>query len=97
LRNGFGSDLLFNPPSENQWARLARLGRWDSPYETLKIRTSENARLLELSGPRHPYWEGKLGVIIAAGAYADLILVDGNPLADLKLIADPEGKFLLIM
>ena len=63
---------------------------------TLKIATAENAELLELSGPRHPYREGKLGVI-AEGAYADLILVDGNPLEDLDLIADPEGKFLLIM
>ncbi len=96
VKIAFGSDLLFNPPSENQGAQLARLGRWYSPFEVLKIATSENAELLELSGPRHPYQEGKLGVI-AAGAYADLILVDGNPLENLDLVADPDGKFKLIM
>jgi imidazolonepropionase-like amidohydrolase len=62
----------------------------------LKIATSQNAELLELSGPRHPYREGPLGVI-ADGAYADLILVDGNPLEDLDVLADPQGKFDLIM
>ena len=67
-----------------------------SPYEVLTIATAQNAELLELSGPRHPYREGKLGVI-AEGAYADLILVDGNPLEDLDLVADADAKFVLIM
>ena len=58
--------------------------------------TSTNAELLELSGPRHPYQQGELGVI-AEGAYADLILVDGNPLEDIDLIADPHTNFDLIM
>ena len=96
VKMAFGSDLLFNPPSENQGAQLARLGTWYSPYEVLKIGTSQNAELLELSGPRHPYRDGPLGVI-AEGAYADLILVDGNPLDDLDLIADPDANFDLIM
>jgi imidazolonepropionase-like amidohydrolase len=96
VKLAFGSDLLFNPPSENQGAQLARLGRWFTPAEVLKIATSHNGELLELSGPRHPYREGKLGVI-AEGAYADLILVDGNPLEDLDLIADPDANFDLIM
>jgi imidazolonepropionase-like amidohydrolase len=48
-----------------------------------------------MSGPRNPY-PGKLGVI-EAGALADLILVDGDPLENLRLIADPERNFLVIM
>ena len=48
-----------------------------------------------MSGPRNPY-PGKLGVI-EEGALADLILVDGDPIAHLKLIADPETNFVLIM
>ena len=96
VKLAFGCDLLFNPPSENQGAQLARLGTWFSPYEVLTIATAQNAELLELSGPRHPYREGKLGVI-AEGAYADLILVDGNPLEDLDLVADADAKFVLIM
>jgi imidazolonepropionase-like amidohydrolase len=96
VKIAFGSDLLFNPPSENQGAQLARLGTWFSPHEVLKMATSGNAELLELSGPRHPYRAGRLGVI-APGAYADLILVDGNPLENLNVIADPEANFDLIM
>ncbi|GKX32738.1 MAG: hypothetical protein MnENMB40S_03560 [Rhizobiaceae bacterium MnEN-MB40S] len=57
--------------------------------------TSRNAELLGLSGPRNPY-PGKLGVI-EAGALADLLIVDGNPLDDINLIADPERNFLMIM
>jgi imidazolonepropionase-like amidohydrolase len=48
-----------------------------------------------MSGPRNPY-PGRLGVI-EAGALADLIVVDGDPLANLNLIADPEKNFLVIM
>ncbi len=40
--------------------------------------------------------EGALGVL-KPGAYADLIIVDGNPLEDLKLVADPENNFKVIM
>lgn len=58
--------------------------------------TSINAELLELSGPRHPYQDGPLGVT-AEGAYADLILVDGNPPEDSDLVADPHTHFDLIM
>ena len=57
---------------------------------------SQTSELLELSGPRHPYHEGPLGVI-AEGAYAELILLDGNLLEDLDLVADPDANFDLIM
>lgn len=93
----FGTDMLFDPEAaENQGKMLAKLERWFSPYETLKMATSENAKLLNLCGPRNPYTEGDLGVI-KEGAYADLILVDGNPLEDLSLVADPDTNFVLIM
>ena len=49
-----------------------------------------------MSGPRNPYQEGPLG-IIAAGAYADILLVDGNPLEDLQPLVDHETGIDLIM
>jgi imidazolonepropionase-like amidohydrolase len=58
--------------------------------------TSGNAELLALSGPRNPYADGPLGVV-QEGAYADLLLVDGNPLENLDLVADPENNFVIIM
>ncbi|MBP6651312.1 MAG: amidohydrolase family protein, partial [Xylophilus sp.] len=51
--------------------------------------------LLQLTGKRNPY-PGKLGVV-QVGAMADLLLVDGNPLENLKLIADPERNFVVTM
>lgn len=58
--------------------------------------TSNNAELLALAGPRVPYQEVALGVI-REGAYADMILVDGDPLEDIDLISDAEANFDLIM
>ncbi|MEA5416392.1 hypothetical protein [Synechococcus sp. BA-132 BA5] len=63
--------------------------------DILKLVTHDNAQLLALSGPRNPY-PGKLGVV-QPGALADLILVNGIPLENLGLIADPEQRFLVIM
>ena len=48
-----------------------------------------------LSGLRNPY-PGKLGVV-EPGALADLLIVDGNPLDNINLVADPANKFLIIM
>lgn len=49
-----------------------------------------------MCGPRNPYKAGELGVF-KSGAYADLILVDGNPLQNLDLVADPDKNFVVIM
>ena len=57
--------------------------------------TADNAELLALSGLRNPY-AGKLGVI-EEGALADLLLVEGNPIENISLIADPSKNFVLIM
>jgi imidazolonepropionase-like amidohydrolase len=51
--------------------------------------------LLALSGKRSPY-RGKLGVV-EVSALADLLLVDGNPLQDINLVADPAKNFVIIM
>jgi len=70
--------------------------RWFTSLEILKQATSFNARLLALTGPRNPYQEGPLGVI-EEGAYADLLVVDGNPLEDVRLLEDYEKNIRLIM
>jgi imidazolonepropionase-like amidohydrolase len=60
-----------------------------------RIATSTNAALVEMCGPRDPYL-GELGVV-KEGALADLILVDGNPLDKIDLVADAEKNFVVIM
>jgi imidazolonepropionase-like amidohydrolase len=96
IKTAFGTDVLFSPAlAPLQGALLASLARWYSPAEILTMATSTNAELLELSGKRNPY-PGKLGVV-EEGALADLVLVDGNPLDNIALIAEPGRNFLVIM
>jgi len=96
VKTAFGTDLLFDPElAMKQGKFLAKLEKWYTPYEALKMATHDNVQLFKLSGPRDPY-PGKLGVV-EEGAYADLLLVDGNPLEELDLVADPDKNFVVIM
>jgi imidazolonepropionase-like amidohydrolase len=96
IKTAFGTDILFSARlASRQGELLAKLARWYSPGEALAMATGINARLLALSGKRNPY-PGKLGVI-AEGALADILLVDGDPLSDISLLANPEKNLALIM
>jgi imidazolonepropionase-like amidohydrolase len=96
IKTAFGTDILFSPElAPKQGALLAKLGRWYTPAEVLEMATGTNAELLAMSGQRSPY-SGKLGVV-EEGALADLLLVDGDPLRNLQLVADPERNFKVIM
>jgi imidazolonepropionase-like amidohydrolase len=95
IKTAWGTDVLFSRAlAQQQGAILASLVRWYTPAEALTMATATNAELLALSGPRNPY-PGKLGVV-EEGALADLLLVDGNPLENIDLIADP-ANFKVIM
>jgi imidazolonepropionase-like amidohydrolase len=71
------------------------MSRWFTAAEVLRMATSQNAALLAMSGERNPY-PGRLGVI-SEGALADLLLVNGNPLENLDLIAAPATSLAVIM
>ena len=81
----FGSPKVFPWESREFGARL----RWFSSFEILKQATSTNGELLALSATRNPYAEGKLGVV-EPGAWADFLLVEGNPLTDVRVLENPE-------
>ena len=96
LKTAFGTDVLFSKAlAQRQGELLASLTRWYTPAEVLAMATSVNAELLTLSGKRNPY-PGKLGVV-EEGALADLLLVDGDPIANIQLVGDPAKNFVLIM
>jgi len=96
IKTAWGTDQLWNAENlKNQGEMLTRMVRWYSPFEVLKMATSTNAQLLSLSGPRNPYL-GKLGVV-EEGALADLLLVNGDPLQNIKLIENPDQNFKVIM
>jgi len=96
LKTAFGTDVLFSRAmAQRQGAFLASLTRWYTPAEALAMATSVNAELLTLSGKRNPY-PGKLGVV-EEGALADLLLVDGDPIANIQLVSDPAKNFVVVM
>lgn len=96
IKVAWGSDMLFSPSmTVRQNTMLTHLSAWYSNAEILKAVTATNAELLGLSGPRNPY-AARLG-IVAPGAFADLLVVDGNPLEDIALLADPEKNLSVVM
>jgi len=96
IRTAFGSDLLFSSQlAARQGVMLTHLTRWFANAEILTMATATNGELLAMSGPRNPY-PGKLGVI-EVDAFADLLVVDGNLIEKIGLIAEPEKTLALIM
>lgn len=97
VKVAFGTDIGNRTP-ESRFGNLLlpRLGEIYSNAEVLRIATAGNAELFALSGMRNPYRAAALGVI-REGAWADMVLVRGNPLEDLRLISDPARNMLVVM
>ncbi|PTR22192.1 imidazolonepropionase-like amidohydrolase [Rhodococcus sp. OK519] len=97
VKTAWGTDLLLEPqlaPRQSEMA--ARLGDHYSNLEALRMLTSGNAELFRMAGERDPYRQAKFGTI-EKGAWADVLLVDGNPLEDLSLLADPAKNLSVIV
>jgi len=84
---GFGTDLL-GAMQAHQSGEFTIRAEVLSPAEILRSATSVNAALLNA--------EGELGVV-APAAQADLIVVDGDPLADLSLLQHQGSHIPVIM
>ncbi len=68
-------------------------GDFFDPHTALVVMTSTGGELVALSGDfMNPYPDGKLGVI-EEGAYADILLVDGNPLDDFSVMGTSDKWF----
>jgi imidazolonepropionase-like amidohydrolase len=97
LKIALGSDTFLSREAYDlqalEWTARSKLF---SNIEILRQATSIGAELVELAGPRNRFQEGPLGVI-KVGAYADLVIVDGNPLKDIKILSDPDKNLRLIM
>ena len=84
---GYGTDIVVSSKAASRGIRDFQMGQFSEGFgnfKTLKYMTSNNGKLMALTGKNNPY-PGKLGVIVK-GAYADIILVDGNPLDDLSVL-----------
>jgi len=99
VKIGFGTDF-FGPDNASfalQALEFKARAKYFTPYEILLQVTSTNAAIVAMSGPMmNPYLDGPLGVI-EAGAYADILIVDGNPLDDIELLVDAANNIPFIM
>ena len=96
VKVALGTDIQFNPKDvERESFYLPKLTRLYRPAEALKMATHDKAQLLAMSAPRNPY-PGKLGVV-EEGVLADLLVVDGDPLTNIKLLEDPTKNHVVIM
>lgn len=92
----FGTDIVTDPKTlQRMNEEFVHRTKWFTPAEVLRQATSANAELMAMSGKRNPY-PGKLGVI-EEGAYADLLLINGDPLTDISILTKPEENLALIM
>ena len=83
----YGTDLL-GKTYDQQCREFELRSQVFTPVEMLRQATSIAAEMMML--------EGRLGCV-AVGAYADLLLVDGDPLADISLLTDKGRRFDVIM
>ncbi|CAH6995424.1 Amidohydrolase [Vibrio chagasii] len=78
--------------------QLNELGAIEQVFDTitaLRMATSNCGRLFEMSTYQHPYQQGKLGQVVE-GAYADLLIIDGNPLEGVACVANTETQKLIM-
>lgn len=71
-------------------------GTYLGNLKALKMGTSTAGEMNMMTGKMNPYTDGPLGVV-KEGAYADLLLVDGNPLEDIEFMINPGKNFKAIM
>jgi imidazolonepropionase-like amidohydrolase len=84
----FGTDLWGPEARKSQIREFEMRMELDSPADIIRSATTTNAALL--------MQKDKLGTI-APGAYADLLVVEGDPLIDLRVMLDPRNNLKLIM
>lgn len=88
VKIGLGADLLGHDYHPLQGGELALRGEVNTPIDVLRSATSINAELLQKSG--------EIGCI-APGAYADILVLDGNPLNDLTLFQNADKNIPVVM
>ena len=87
VKIGFGTDLL-GDTHDRQSEEFAIRGQVQTRQQVLASATTVAAEVLGRSGT--------LGVV-AEGAMADLLVVDGNPLETLQVLADPKRHLRLVV
>ena len=96
IKTAWGTDVLFSRAlAQQQGAILASLIRWYTPAEALAMATGDQRRTA--GAVRQAQSLSRQARRRGEGALADLLLVDGNPLDNIDLVADPAKNFKIIM
>lgn len=95
VKRAFQTDCVGDVPSCSKQIAYEKYLNADffDTHTALVVLTSTGGELVALSGDfMNPYPDGKLGVI-EVGAYADILLVDGNPLEDFSVLGTSDKWF----
>jgi len=92
---GFGTDAAAQMVDTILYEFEMR-GKFFTPLEMLKQATSTNAALLRFCNSRDPYKAAALGVI-EEGAWADMLIYDGNPLENIDFVTKPKEHLKVII
>ena len=93
IKTGFGTDLVFGSYPRVGQEFTARRQYW-SAAEILRQATSESAEIIRMAGKLNRH--GNFGEI-REGWLADLLLIEGDPFADISILERPETALLVIM
>ena len=91
-----GSDMFTYDLIPQATKNLTTLERWFSPVQVLKMATSTAGKWLMKTGPKNPWKEAQLGTLVE-GSYADVILVNGNPLNGVSVLEDFDNNIPFVM
>ncbi|MCY9871785.1 amidohydrolase family protein, partial [Vibrio barjaei] len=92
----FGTDCVGE--KDVHATQLNELEAIEQTFDTitaLRMATSNCGRLFEMSTYQHPYPQGKLGQVVE-GAYADLLVIDGNPLNGVDCVANCDRQKIIM-
>ena len=93
----FGTDFIFQAPGKGdfQLQDLSHYKKMFGSYKGLVSATGNIYELNRLTTYQNPYPDGKIGVL-EEGSYADILIVDGNPVQDLDVLADKNNLRVII-
>ncbi|XZE55334.1 amidohydrolase family protein [Planctomycetaceae bacterium SH139] len=95
VKMGFGTDAAAGMVDTILYEFEMR-SKFFTPLEMLKQATSTNAELLRICKSRDPYKAAPLGVI-KEGAWADMLIYDGNPLENIDFVTKPKEHLKVII
>jgi imidazolonepropionase-like amidohydrolase len=91
-----GGDMFDKANANRQVDNMIILETLGFPtVKILQMGTSDAAKIIEMCGEMNPYKDGPLGVI-KEGAYADILVVNGNPMENIELLRDRDNLQLIM-